>query len=35
MTDLKPGEHLYVRVVQNDGGLAWSSPFYFVESPGS
>jgi hypothetical protein len=27
---LRPGEHLYVRVVQRDGGAAWSSPF-FVE----
>ncbi|MDA8019418.1 MAG: DUF3604 domain-containing protein [Thermoanaerobaculia bacterium] len=25
------GEWLYVRVVQRDGGAAWSSPFYFVE----
>ncbi len=24
------GEYLYVRVVQENGGLAWSSPFYFV-----
>jgi hypothetical protein len=29
-TDLEPGEFLYVRVVQEDGGTAWSSPF-FVE----
>jgi hypothetical protein len=28
--DLRPGEYLYVRVVQKDGGAAWSSPF-FVE----
>jgi hypothetical protein len=27
---LRPGEYLYVRVVQEDGGAAWSSPF-FVE----
>jgi len=28
--DLAPGEYVYVRVVQEDGGAAWSSPF-FVE----
>jgi hypothetical protein len=27
---LKPGEYLYLRVVQEDGGAAWSSPV-FVE----
>jgi hypothetical protein len=26
--DLEPGEYLYVRVVQVDGGAAWSSPFF-------
>ena len=26
--DLLPGEYLYVRVVQDDGGMAWSSPFF-------
>ena len=26
--DLRPGEYLYVRVVQEDGGMAWSSPFF-------
>ncbi|MCZ6782755.1 MAG: CehA/McbA family metallohydrolase [Proteobacteria bacterium] len=26
--DLQPGEYLYVRVVQKDGGAAWSSPFF-------
>jgi hypothetical protein len=26
--DLQPGEYLYLRVVQEDGGLAWSSPFF-------
>jgi hypothetical protein len=26
--NLRPGEYLYVRVVQTDGGLAWSSPFF-------
>jgi hypothetical protein len=25
---LASGEYLYVRVVQNDGGAAWSSPFF-------
>jgi hypothetical protein len=25
---LRPGEYVYVRVVQVDGGAAWSSPFY-------
>lgn len=25
---LEAGEYVYVRVVQNDGGAAWSSPFY-------
>ncbi len=33
LTDLKAGEYLYLRLVQDDGGLAWSSPFYFVELP--
>ncbi len=27
-----PGGYLYVRLVQQDGALAWSSPFYFVAS---
>jgi hypothetical protein len=27
--DLESGEYLYVRVVQVDGGAAWSSPFFF------
>jgi hypothetical protein len=26
--DLAAGEFLYVRVVQEDGGAAWSSPFF-------
>jgi hypothetical protein len=26
---LRPGEYVYVRVVQDDGGVAWSSPFFF------
>ena len=29
--DLAPGEYLYLRITQVDGGLAWTSPFYFVE----
>ena len=29
--DLKSGEYLYVRVVQDDGGAAWSSPFYVAD----
>jgi hypothetical protein len=28
--DPRPGDHLYVRVIQVDGGLAWSSPVRFV-----
>jgi hypothetical protein len=28
--DLAPGEYVYVRIVQEDGGMAWSSPI-FVE----
>ena len=26
--DLRRGEYLYVRVIQEDGGAAWSSPFF-------
>jgi hypothetical protein len=26
--DLAAGEYLYVRIVQEDGGAAWSSPFF-------
>jgi hypothetical protein len=29
--DLTPGEYVYVRVVQQDGGAAWSSPIYVTE----
>ena len=29
--DLSPGEYVYVRVVQKDGGAAWSSPIYVTE----
>jgi hypothetical protein len=28
LRDLSSGEYLYVRVIQEDGGLAWSSPFF-------
>lgn len=31
---LEVGEYLYVRAVQEDGGAAWSSPFYLVEGAG-
>lgn len=30
LADLGPGDYVYLRLVQNDGALAWSSPF-FVE----
>jgi hypothetical protein len=30
LRDLAAGEFVYVRVIQEDGGAAWSSPF-FVE----
>ena len=29
LRDLRPGETVYVRAVQADGGAAWSSPFFF------
>ena len=32
--DLTPGEYLYVRVVQEDGGAAWSSPIFIVPAEG-
>ena len=28
LAGLESGEYLYLRVVQEDGGLAWSSPFF-------
>jgi hypothetical protein len=28
VSDLRPGEYVYVRAVQRDGGAAWSSPIY-------
>jgi hypothetical protein len=29
---VRPGEYLYLRVMQADGGLAWSSPVFVEES---
>jgi hypothetical protein len=29
--DLAPGEYVYLRAVQKDGGTVWSSPIYFTE----
>ena len=34
LENLAPGEYVYVRVVQVDRGLAWSSPFFIVEPGG-
>ena len=31
MADLEPGEYVYVRVVQENYGMAWSSPIWVVE----
>ncbi len=28
--NLRPGEYVYVRAVQDGGGAAWSSPFYAI-----
>lgn len=28
LSDLRPGEYLYVRVIQRDGAAAWSSPIF-------
>jgi hypothetical protein len=33
LVDLEEGESVYIRVVQVDGGAAWSSPFFFGRSP--
>ena len=33
LAEIRAGEYLYVRVAQRDGGLAWTSPFFFVASP--
>jgi hypothetical protein len=29
VSGLRAGEHVYVRVIQQDGGAAWSSPVFF------
>ncbi len=31
LEDLRPGEYVYVRVVQVGGGAAWTSPFFVTE----
>ena len=28
LQDLSAGDYVYVRVIQQDGGAAWSSPFF-------
>ena len=34
--ELRAGEYLYVRAIQEDGGAAWSSPFFLVPAePGA
>ena len=33
LADLAPGEYVYVRVAQTDGGMAWSSPIYVGDAP--
>ncbi|MEZ4317015.1 MAG: CehA/McbA family metallohydrolase [Myxococcota bacterium] len=33
LPDLQPGEYAYVRVVQQDGGAAWSSPIFVGNAP--
>jgi hypothetical protein len=32
LSDLSAGEYVYVRIVQSDGGAAWSSPIYVGEA---
>jgi hypothetical protein len=32
LAPLRPGEYVYVRVVQEDGGAAWSSPVYVIST---
>jgi hypothetical protein len=32
LKNLSPGEYLYLRIQQTNGGLAWSSP-WFITSP--
>jgi hypothetical protein len=34
VSSLRAGEYVYLRVVQVDGGVAWSSPVYLEEAPG-
>jgi hypothetical protein len=29
LSALRPGEYVYLRVLQEDGSLAWSSPIFF------
>ena len=29
LPEFRPGGYLYLRVVQTDGGAAWTSPFFF------
>jgi hypothetical protein len=33
--DLRPGEYLYVRILQQDGGAAWSSPIFIASAEGA
>ena len=33
LAELRPGEAVYVRAVQRDGGAAWSSPFFVGAEP--
>jgi len=30
LEDLAPGEYVYARVLQENGGMAWSSPIFLV-----
>jgi len=32
MRGLRPGEYVYLRVAQEDGGAAWSSPWFVIEA---
>jgi len=29
---LRPGQYVYVRVIQEDGRAAWSSPIFVIEA---
>jgi hypothetical protein len=31
LEDLSAGDFVYIRVLENDGGQAWSSPFFIEE----